>query len=264
MKRVGITETPTLIPDGGEEETRELNSVTRVNAWGGSYEKLKRMRPVEGTLDKSGYAVMKTALKKKPAGQGLLTIYYTKIIVRQPEFQSAVAVRDVIRVRWERIQRPLRLHPKFQAIGDATTWAAVDAWEKEDDAELKGTYKYRVPLRDPTTNKWLHDENNEPLYDVKDVSASLHKYCLRRLNGVDSYDTFRPIVSRVRVYARMPTPGGLGTAPATAPIAISGFEFMKTEDSLTDEGRKNYWVQTESWEGATEYDTLLYGTEGVV
>lgn len=263
MKRAGETEVPTLVPDGGEEETREIPAAYLVRKYNGSYAKLRALRPSEGAIDKSGFTVVKTVLTKKPGGQGLLTITYAKSNERSWEGVDTRPVKDVIRIGWERVQRPLRTHPKFAAIGDITTWAQVDAWEKEDDYDLKSTYQYRVPSRDTTTKKWLHDEFGEPVYEIRTVSASLQKYCDRRLKGVESWDDFRPVVRRIRVYSVEPSTGACGSISTTCPRSISGYVFMKVADDITNEGQKGMWTRSEAWEGAAAFDALLYGSEEV-
>jgi hypothetical protein len=261
MKRVGETEVPTIAPDGGEEEIIESNSASLVRQFNGSYRKLRAMRPAYGKLAPDGYRVSRTSLKNKPGGQGVLTVTYSKPAQPGGDGMDTGLLKDVIWISWERVSRPLRQHPKFATTGDGTTWAQVDAWEKEEDATLRAAYKYRVPTRDAETGKWLHDEDGYPLYTTMDVSASMHLYCSKRLKGIETYDDYRPVVRRVRVYSFEPTTGGCGQI-TTLPIPISGlsdYTFLKAGDETTDQGQKGKWTRTEVWEGSVSIDEDLYG-----
>jgi hypothetical protein len=254
MKRVGITETPTLAPEG-QEENDELTVLNRVRVWNGSLAKLRAVKPVPGTVDASGYTVIKSSLKSKAAGQGVLTVTISKQIDRLTVGLSAGPVKDTFNIAWARAQRPLKQHPRWETI-DTTTWAAADAWEREEDYSLRSDYKYRVPSRDEN-GKWLHDEDGLPVYDVLEVSASIHDYCDKRMKGVESWDDFNPVVTRTRVYRYEPETGDCGKI-STCPKPIGGYVFLKVSDNLSNQGNRGMWSRTESWEGYEAIDEDLY------
>jgi hypothetical protein len=254
VKRVGITETPTLSPDG-QEEIDELSAQTLVRQWNGAYPQLKAMKPVPGSLTKDGFTVIKANLKSKPGGQGLLTVTVSKAVLRAAPGLSAGPMKTTYAINWERTQRPLRQHPLWATI-DATTWAGVDAWENEDDWALKEAYQYRVPSRS-LSGTWEHDENGQPVYEIRDVSGSVHDFCDLRLKGIDSFDDFHPVVKRTRIYRYEPTTGGCGLIEES-PKPMSGYTWLKTGDDASDQGGRGMWTRVETWEGYKSIETTLY------
>lgn len=266
MKRAGETEALTLLPDEGEEETREVSLKGLVRRWHGSYAACRAARPAEGSANKESYRVVKTVLKRKRGGQGELHVYFSKQVV-SVQGSAVTAVRDTFVKRWDRTARPLRQHKKWAAF-TSTQWSQIDAWEKGDDPELKKLYKYRTPKVDATTGKWEHDATTgEPLYDIGEISVGetlMRLYCDKRLNGQETFTDFHPVVTRVRVYTDgEPEGGNCGKiAPSTGdnacPRPITGYTFLKVQDDITNQGAGGAWSRTEAWEGYEAIDADLY------
>jgi hypothetical protein len=260
MKRAGITEALTMVPDGGEEDTREVTVRTLVRRYHGSYAACKAARPAEGTVNPDGYIINKTTLKRIKAGQGELIIYGS----RQIQYAAGTVVtpvRDNISVRWDRTTRPLRQHRLWKDTPSGV-WAEVDAWEKETDSELKSIYQYRIPKIDEN-GKWDHDEDGQPLYETKTISESLLQlYCDKRLNGQESFMDWHPVISRVRVYpVGKPDSGSCGKIvqlPGDVGFSFLGYEFLKVQHDISSQGNNGAWSLTESWEGYDSIDDDLY------
>lgn len=256
MKRGGETERLTLVPDGGEEDTREISQRSLTRKWIGSYTNCKAARPAEGTVNPDGYTVIKSVLRRMKGGQGELTVVSSRQIAYAPG-SVVTPIKDVISSRWDRTSRPLRQHPRWDSVSEEV-WATVDAWEKEEDGELRKEYKYRVPQRNVDTGKWDHDEDGQPLYETKTLSASVQDYCDKRLNGIESYYDFHPVITRVRIYRAEPESGNCGKIALDCPRSVAGYEFLKVQDDVTNQGNRGAWSRTESWEGYESIDSDLY------
>lgn len=253
MKRVGITETPTLEPDGGDEDIRSLTQRRRNRSWIGSHAQLIAMRPEEGSITADGYVVIETKLVRRVGGQGKLTVSLIK--ERTPFLfgpdNSAPVVTPVVTHDWERFVRPLRQHPKFSKFS-SSDWAICDAWEKEENSTLRRDFKYRVP------DGW--DTDGKPKYKEETISYSLLEYCKRVLSGIESYDDWRPTIRRESLLTYKPSIQPCGFVDPDVPEPVSGYEFLKTGYSVTDQGAKGMHRLIESWEGAKDFDDLLYST----
>lgn len=159
--------------------------------------------------------------------------------------------------RWERLEKPLLSHFMFQDGGDYVLTnedlARIEAWKQEQDASLKGDFKFK--------------REGFPLITL---SANAQVAAEKILRGTESWTYPSPVVSMVSLVKSRPlattrmgkwyeAPPGFptGTFPVYSPRGIK-YIWVGWEDEATRQGRSGYWTQTVSFQGVERLDADLY------
>ena len=214
---------PELVTDSGGERLTLTYS--------GPYDTCRSSRPGIGDAIEGwdGLLVETHTLRRAPGGRGLLTV-----VARKPTPDSEAETSGYSQeyeIDWARTDMPLATHKRYK---DALTVGQLEEIEF-----------------------WLNNPSQIPnrLEGKPAKQVELYK---KRLRGQDSYMLFTPVIRRITPNSTRPTTSAAGKID-TPPIAIAGFDYVKTADSARrQEGR---WNRTEEWTGSYFADPDIYGPE---
>ena len=257
MAEITKREDPPIVPSAavivnGDITMRELpesgiisrGDISRITLhYKGSKADLKTAQPGKGAAvaGYTGYEVESSVLSPGNGDLAELEI----VLVPEPPGDTFVAevIRDTYDIDWMRVEKPIET-AAFLGDEDAQAEAAIllDLW-RNAEPRLRAQFKYV-------------DEAGAEVALTDKVLLAAKKI----IKGVEGYLEFVPIVQRVRAYRGRPTTGGCGKIESPPAYAISGYEFLKTADRLSDPG-VGVAVRTEEWTGLLKWDQDLYGEQ---
>ena len=207
---------------------------------------LKAAQPEKGAVI-TGYGGYEVESSQLTPGNGDLAELEIRL-VPAPGFGGGVVlpvvIRDQYNVDWMRIEKPIET---AAFLGDEAAQAAaaivLDLW-RNTEPTLRAQFKY------------IDTAGAEQVLTGTAIDAAK-----KILRGVESYLQFIPVVMRVRAYRGRPTTGGCGEREDPPQYKISGYEYLKTADRLSDPGEGPI-IRTEEWTGAIEWDVDLYPPPG--
>jgi hypothetical protein len=146
------------------------------------------------------------------------------------------------KLRWERVQKDLLLHPRYQASGDMPLVTS--------DRDAITYWKNTVSPGDRAT---LYAEMTTQAKDFVDKLEL----------GEDSWILYIPIISEIHTFRYYPSDAG-GQAgyresppgPAPKPDTSTYWEWLKTAHEVERHGYK--WTLTREWTGAQDIDYDIY------
>lgn len=172
--------------------------------------------------------------------------------------ESDVDFQPTFTRRWERLEKPLLTHPRYQAGGASVLTnqdlAEIAAWQREPNPTLKGTFKFM----DSETTAAVTLSTN-----AKNAAAKL-------LAGVESWRFPSPVVSMVSLVSSRPLARTDISRWFSAPPGFPSSTFPRLsarnkpliwigiEDDATRQGRSGPWTHTVSFQGVEAVDTDLY------
>ncbi len=189
----------------------------------------------------TGYYVESMELQPLPGGMGELTVRGSDTLdggagsaAVEEEYSDQI---DMVETR-----QPLAMHRNFPADG-VETWLKFIA--SPEDVQALGKYR-ETPASEFSA--------------VSDLPESLAEWAKLYCRGIREFNVYLPVVRRVSVYKGRPSTSGIGTkgSPGIAGMP-SGFEWLKTGDTLVRNDTTNRWQRTQTWTGAAEWPDLLYG-----
>lgn len=159
--------------------------------------------------------------------------------------------------RWERLEKPLLTHPRYQTGGSSVLTnedlAQIEAWRQEQDATLKGTFKFK-----------------REGYPLITLSTNAQNAAAKILKGVETWGYPVPVVSMVSLVKSRPLAATSMSKWFTAPPGFPTSSFPRKsarnkdlkwvgwEDDATRQGRSGDWTQTVSFQGVEDLDADLY------
>lgn len=151
-------------------------------------------------------------------------------------------------VTWTAFEKSLRAHPAFADFTDEM-WQSIDDWLAETDSDQRRQFKY-----------YKRDSNDQPTGSVQTLSAtaspdnSPQDFAALWLAGVQSFIDYLPVARKTSVFEGQtkPVSGGCGQKIVGDPFTgvPSGYEWQKTADTATKQGRGYRWTKVEEWQGA--------------
>jgi len=192
------------------------------------------------------FEVTHVKVKRAPGGKGILTIS-TSRAVSEGDTTGTSQDEPVYEVDWIEVSKALETHPIYQAGGaqalSSTDFAALSAWENEDDYELRAAFKF------------LDKEDTEI-----SLSAHAQHIAAKKLNGIDSYVVYSPVVRATTYSVKRPITEACGvrSTPPSEAEAPSGYVWIKTGDRRRKSANQGKWQRDEEWTGAESVDEDLY------
>lgn len=154
----------------------------------------------------------------------------------------------ILEVTWVGFEKSLRAHPAF-ADFTAEQWQEVDDWIRETDSDARRQLKYYKRDKDGVATGSVIE-----LDDTASPDGSPQTFATLWLNGVQAYIDYLPVARKTSVYEGQtkPATGGAGQKIVGDPFTgvPSGFEWQKTGDTATKQGRGYRWTKVEEWTGA--------------
>lgn len=151
-------------------------------------------------------------------------------------------------VSWVAVQKDLREHPAFADFTEEM-WQSVDDWIAETDSDARRQGKY-----------YKKDKDGQPTGSLVDLSTtdspdgSPADFCFLYYQGVRYYNDYLPVARQTSLYEGQtkPATGGAGEKIVGDPFTgvPTGYEWIKTGDSATKQGRGYRWTKVEEWTGA--------------
>lgn len=162
-----------------------------------------------------------TTLSPGEADTGTLTITY-ETAPPSPS-SNPTTPPPIIEVEWVELRKKLEEHPYFDSVSDADR------------------RKIAAALNNPDVSP-----------NISGLAIDLYT---RLLRGQTEYSIAVPVVRRT---THSPTSLSSGGAwfRSSPPVSISGWQFLKTADSVTRQGTS--YVRREEWTGAKEWDPDIY------
>jgi hypothetical protein len=153
-----------------------------------------------------------------------------------------------LEVDWVPFEKDLRAHPAFADMTEAL-WQSVDNWIAETDSAARAAFQY-----------YERDKDGVPTGSVQTLSAtpapdnSPQDFATLYLKGVKSYTDRLPVARKTSIYEGQtkPSTGGAGQKIVGDPFTgvPSGYEWIKTGDKASKQGRGYRWTKVEEWTGA--------------
>ncbi len=218
---------------------------TIVLIYEGPYEALVANPPPRGgeIAGYAGFTVDRVRIKRARSTKGTMTVTAT----RGGEGGQS-AERPQYEVDWAEELRPLMTAPVFQPGGKYaltdTDRAEIEAWEKEEDPNLKKDFKFRTGQG----------------YSI--LSDHAQQYAKRILRGITNYREYMPVLRRTRLSLQnvsnnpagrteMP-PSGFGPLPKMA----GGRDYVWVKESARSirSGKGGRWQIIEEWRGFESVD----------
>jgi hypothetical protein len=215
-------------------DTRGVVSVTRT--YNGMFLDLVKARPkagdpLNGFDDLGEMAVKETTIAHGNGGKGTMTVKY--------ELAEGVGEKGegTLGVSFDAVEKPLLTHPRFKGVDEGK----IEAWKKAP-AALAKDYLYEV-------------EGSHPgALEGKELEAAK-----MIAGGTESWLLFAPVVKLTQNFARRP--GGAGRDNGKRqqpPVEVEGaWAFLRMGDELAKDESGN-WTLTRSWQGAHDWNGLLY------
>lgn len=195
-------------------------------------------------------------VRREPVGRGPEMTPYSILIVRvvkkfaPEEGGTAVELETNYELDWVGIQKPLIDHPVFGPTGE---WSLVSSekgifipkWEEMPVASFKEAFKF-YPGR---YEDWDGEEGS-----LNELTQNARYYAQGRLLGIEYYTEYAPVIRKLTTY-KNGLPNGTGAGDKEQPDfgnndIPSGYEWIKTTDSLIETGKQNEWRRTQEWTGA--------------
>lgn len=176
-------------------------------------------------------------ITKGKGGTATMVVTLVSAPTSSPEDGSfPVTGVSTVEVEWVQTQKRLETHPRYLTGGakhltDADL-DAIEDWKTASNSADRAT-KYSA----------LSD-------NAKEFAGKLKR-------GTDSYVVYSPVIRITTPSRTRPETGkcGFKSNPRYG-LEIEGYEFLKTADRATKQGRT--WIEVEEWTGAVKVDTDLY------
>jgi len=159
--------------------------------------------------------------------------------------------------RWDQLEKPILTHPRYLTGGASVLTnedlAQIEAWRQEQDATLKGTFKFK-----------------REGYPKITLSTNAQNAAAKILRGTEVWQCPVPVVTMVSYVSSRPlaktsmskhfnAPPGFpsGTFPLLSARGLP-LRWFGIADEATRQGRSGLWVQTVSFQGVEGIDSDLY------
>lgn len=232
-----------FLAEGSGQVKKSTVTVTMLKKVGPLESLRSELKPKGDTYvaDGAKYYVESMELQPLPGGMGELTVFGSDALdggtgsaAVEEEYSDQI---DMVETR-----QPLAMHKNFPEDG-------LGIWLKflasPIDVQAQGLYR-ETPASEFST--------------VSDLPSSLAEWAQLYSRGVREFNVYLPVVRRVSIYKGRPNTSGIGTKGDPGITGIpSGFEWLKTGDTLVRNDTSNRWQRTQTWTGAAEWPDLLYG-----
>ena len=218
--------------------TKEGSVVTRT--FNGSFTTLVANAPLRfQTMTGSPSTIFVDTVKvtKGKGGSGTMVVTLTPSPSAGPDDGTfPVTGVSTTEVEWMEVQRKLETHPRYVSGGaKALTDSDLDKIEE---------WKSAASASDRTAK-------------YEDLSAHAKDFVDKLRRGTDTYLDFAPILRVTTPSRTKPLTGKCGKRFAPPfDLSVDGYEFLKTADRATKQGR--VWTRVEEWTGALAWDHDLY------
>lgn len=146
-------------------------------------------------------------------------------------------------IEWLSYEKSLRAHPYFDGL-TVTGWQGIDAWIDEEDTTARSQYAYYPRAADGSVT----------VSTTVGLDATQQKFAELYNKGIESYNDYLPVARKTSLYQSTTsiTSASVGQKIGGDPFTgvPSGYQWQKTADRSSKQGRGFKWTKVEEWTGA--------------
>lgn len=230
---------------GYPRENGNTGSIGNIYKYRGPSATLLANKPIVGTAWADSRPVSQAEYAEFSAASGIAELVVTTALVYGGTVIGNVLEEVVYELQWRPVVKPLEVHPYFDGSLVGAQLKHLLGWRAELDPTLRSQYKYKAL-----------DSNGDPSSTTTTIGAGpALDFITLSLKGVEEYVDYMPVWRKRSMYRGSYAPGTGSVGDLATPSGSgypSGYEWVKSADTVERIGRSSKWKRDEEWEGCIE------------